>query len=103
MTYPNMNPELFEAIHEYWKGEPEVEADILLYLSKMVKDEVAPKKLSAQAECELTERGRCYKCGAKLEHQVYYEPHTEVDPPCYEKMSVEYCPNCDIVGQMGLF
>lgn len=102
MRQPNMSPELVEAVQEHFKDEPDIQADIFLYLSNLIKNEDMVCRLRGEAQYQLNEMGRCDKCGEPLVTGYYNEPHPELDGCPMEPMSTTYCPNCDVV-QMSLF
>lgn len=98
-SYPNMYPEILEAVHDYFKDYPEVEVDCLLYLSGLMDDSKQVSKLSLAAIDALYDMGRCACCGELLQAHHYQEPHPELDGCPMEDMVEWYCPNCDTPGQ----
>lgn len=97
-SYPNMYPEILEAIHLMYEDHPEVEVDCLLYLSGLMDDNRQVDQLSIAAIDKLGDMGRCGYCGKLLQAHHYKEPHPELDGCPYEDMVDWYCPNCDIGG-----
>ena len=97
--YPNMCPEILEAVHDYFKDYTEVEVDCLLYLSGLMDDNKQVNRLSIAAMEKLEEMGRCGICGEELKTYHYKEPHPELDGCPMEDMTELYCPYCDIPGQ----
>lgn len=102
-SHPNMQPEVLEAIHEYFKGNPEIEVDCLLYLSSLRDDWTRTAQLESASFRRLEEMGYCSKCGERKQVVTIREPHPELDGCPYENITEEYCPNCDIPGQIKLF
>lgn len=88
----NMSDEVIEAVCQAFKDDDDILAEILVYLQRSTRDNCLIMKASDQ----LKEMGRCENCGAKLETMSFREWHPEVDPPCYEPVCEDYCPNCDI-------
>lgn len=103
-SHPNMQPEVLEAIHEYFKDNPEIEVDCLLYLASL-RDNSAIKRAKLSAACykALERYGYCSKCGERKQVVTIREPHPELDGCPYENITEEYCPNCDLPGQIKLF
>lgn len=97
-SYPNMYPEILEAVHGYFEDHPDVEVDCLLYLTELRDNWTRTVELSNQAFNKLEDMGRCPYCGALMQYYQYQEPHPELDGYPIEKMSEPYCPNCDIGG-----
>ena len=97
-SYPNMHPEILEAIHFYFEDYPNVEVDCLLYLSGLMNDSKQVSKLSIVAIDALGDMGRCACCGELLQTHHYKEPHPELDGCPMEDVVERYCPNCDIGG-----
>lgn len=97
-SYPNMYPEILEAVHGYFEDYPEVEVDCLLYLTELRDNWTRTAELSNQAVKQLEEKGRCPYCGEPMQYYRYQEPHTELDGCPMENMIEPYCPNCDIGG-----
>lgn len=93
MNYPNMTPEILEAVHLMYEDEPDVEVDCLRYLGHLGLSEAI--KLGDEARLKLLEMGRCPQCGSFLEITLYKEPHPELDSCPYETLSEEHCPVCD--------
>lgn len=96
--YPNMHPEILEAIHLMFEDHPEVEFDCLLYLTELRDNCARTAELSNQAIKKLEEMGRCPCCGEPMQYYRYQEPHPELDGCPMENMTETYCPNCDIGG-----
>lgn len=94
-SYPNMYPEILEAVHLMFEDHPEVEVDCLLYLTELRDNWTRTAELSNQAFEKLEEMGRCPYCGEPMQVYHYQEPHPELDGCPMENMSEPYCPNCD--------
>lgn len=94
-SYPNMYPEVLEAIHLMYEDFPDVEVDCLLYLTELRDNWSRAAELSNQATNKLEEMGRCPCCGELMQVYHYQEPHSELDGCPMENMSESYCPNCD--------
>lgn len=103
MNYPNMEPEVLEAVHLMYEDDPEVEVDCLMYLKSLKDDDIKTRNLSFKVENVLEKMNRCPVCGEVMQVHHYKEPHTEVDGCPYENMTETYCPNCDMAGQTRLF
>ena len=88
--------EVFDAINDMYKTEPDIVADCYVYLSGLMHDKDKVVRLSAQAGKELEKMNRCGECGEKLEVTTYNEPHPEIEGCPMEEVSETYCPNCDI-------
>lgn len=101
-SYPNMYPEIIEAVHGYFKDHPEVEVDCLLYLSGLMYDNRQVKQLSSHATNKLEDMERCTNCGEPLQYYHYKEPHSELEGCPMEDMVEMYCPNCDMPGQIKM-
>lgn len=101
-NYPNMQPEIIEAVHGYFEDYPEVEADCLLYLSSLIDNWTRTAELSNQAINKLEGMGRCSYCGEPMQYYRYKEPHPELDGCPMEEMTEVYCPNCDMPGQIKM-
>ena len=97
-SYPNMHPEVLDAIHLMYEDHPDVEVDCLLYLTELRDNWTRTDELSNQAFDKLEEMGRCPYCGELMQYHHYQEPHPELDECPMENMSELYCPNCDIGG-----
>lgn len=97
--YPNMYPEVFEAIHLMYEDHPDVEVDCLLYLTELRDNWTRTAELSNRALEKLEEMGRCPYCGELMQVYHYQEPHPELDGCPMENMTETYCPNCDIGGE----
>lgn len=97
-SYPNMYPEILEAIHLMYEDHPDVEVDCLLYLTELRDSWYRTIELSAYAVKTLEEMGRCPYCGEEMAYHHYQEPHPELDGCPMENMSELYCPNCDVGG-----
>lgn len=93
MNYPNMSPEVLEAIHLMYEDEPDIEVDCLRYLGHL--SIVEANKLGTEAMLKLEEMGRCPDCGCLVETVPYKEPHPELDGCPYETLYESYCPICD--------
>lgn len=103
MNYPNMQPEILEAIHGYFNVTPEIEVDCLLYLSSLRDNWTRTAQLEEACFGRLEEMGRCPKCGERKQVVTFRESHPELDGCPYENITEEYCPNCDLPGQIKLF
>ena len=97
-SYPNMYPEILEAVHGYFEDHPDVEVDCLLYLTELQDNWNRAIELSSQAINRLEEMDRCPCCGEQMQYYHYKEPHPELDGCPMEDMTEPYCPNCDIGG-----
>ena len=97
-SYPNMWPEVLEAIHLMYEDHPDVEVDCLLYLANLRDNWTRAAELSNQAISMLEDMGRCPYCGEPMQVYHYKEPHPELDGCPMENMGEHYCPNCDIGG-----
>lgn len=96
--YPNMYPEILDAIHYIFEDMPDVEIDCLLYLTELRDNWSRTAELSNKAIERLEDMGRCSYCGGEMSYHHYQEPHPELDGCPMENMSELYCPNCDIGG-----
>lgn len=96
LSYPNMYPEVLEAIHLAHEDCPDVEVDCLLYLADLKNSPSRVIDLSEQARYILSKMGRCPDCGEVMCLHHYYEYHTELDGNPPEAMTDKYCPNCDL-------
>lgn len=92
--------ELIEVLHEAFEDNPAEEAYVMAALANLSIQDKA--ELSSRARWRLEEMDRCIHCGAKLRYKVYYEPHSEIAYRAdsvilipQEKMTMEYCPNCE--------
>lgn len=86
-----MKIEILEAITDYFKGDEDIMADCLIYLSK-----ITPSDFSYSCLDELIERDRCTNCGSKLMEYSYKEYHPEIEGDIkFENMCKLVCPNCD--------
>lgn len=97
-SYPNMYPEVLDAIHLMYEDHPEVEVDCLLYLTELRDNWTRTAELSNMAICKLEDMSRCPSCGELMKTLHYKEPHPELDDCPMEDMYEPYCPNCDIGG-----
>lgn len=88
----NMSDEVVDGVCVAYRDDDDTLAEILVYLSQTTRDNCLIMKACDQ----IKEMDRCEHCGAKLETMTFREWHPEVDPPCYESVSEDYCPNCDI-------
>ena len=96
--YPNMYPEILEAVHLIYKDHPDVEVDCLLYLTELRDNLTRTAELSNQAINKLEEMGRCPYCGEPMQVYHYQEPHPELDGCPMEDFYELYCSRCDIRG-----
>lgn len=96
--YPNMYPEILEAIHLMYEDNPDLEIDCLLYLTELRDNWNRTAELSNQAFEKLEEMGRCLYCGEPKQVYHYQEPHPELDGCPMENMTEAYCPECDVGG-----
>lgn len=103
ISYPNMQIEVFDAIHEYFKDDPDIEADCYLYLKSLLNNEKRIKELSYESENKINKMNRCPYCGELLESYHYKEYHYELDDVQTEDRYESYCPNCDLPGQLSLY
>lgn len=97
-SYPNMYPEILEAIHLMYEDNPDVEVDCLLYLTELRDRWTRVNELSTEASIKLSKMGRCKYCGEPMQYHHHKEPHPELDGCPMEDMTEIYCPNCDIRG-----
>lgn len=97
-SYPNMHPEVLDAIHLMYEDHPDVEVDCLLYLAELQDNPYKVIELSNNAFRQLEGMGRCPYCGELMQYHHYQEPHPELDGCPMENISELYCPNCDIGG-----
>lgn len=97
-SYPNMYPEILEAIHIMYEDHIDVEVDCLLYLTELRDNWSRTAELSDEAFIKLQEMERCPYCGELMQIHHYKEPHPELDGCPMEDMTEIYCPNCDIRG-----
>ena len=97
-SYPNMWPEILEAVHLQYEDYPDLEVDCLLYLTELRNNWARTTELSNEAFNKLKEMNRCPYCGELLKAHHYKEPHPELDGCPMEDMTELYCPNCDIGG-----
>lgn len=99
MYYPNMYPELLEAIHTAFVDEPSVETDCLLYLLSLRDNWTRVAELSGQAGDKLEDMGLCRTCGTQMVTETHQEWHPELvgrtDYP-FETVTTTYCPVCDL-------
>lgn len=87
-----MHHEVIEAVVEYYKDDEELMAQCLAYLHS-----IRVFSLACCAAIKLQDMGRCPRCGCKLGKCTHKEYHSEVDePPRYEIITEEYCPECDV-------
>ena len=97
-SYPNMYPEILDAIHYIFEDMPDVEIDCLLYLTELRDNWSRTAELSNKAIERLEDMGSCSYCGEEMSCHHYQEPHPELDGCPMENMSELYCPNCGIGG-----
>lgn len=97
-SFPNMCPEVLEAVHLIYEDFPEGETDCLLYLTGLQYNPDKVTQLSNEAMNALEEMHRCPYCGEPMKVYHYQEPHPELDGFPIEDMYESYCPNCDIGG-----
>lgn len=102
LSYPNMYPEILEAIHFMYKNCPDIEVDCYLCLSGLDSDAELAKRVSIGAQLALKKMGRCEFCGEELQTYHYKEPHPELEGCPMEEMTEVYCPNCDMPGQIKM-
>ena len=100
--FPNMLPEVLEAIEEYFKNDEDVLTDCWLYLESLADDKKKVNQLVVNAENKLYDMGRCPNCGSPMQTYKYLEPHTELDGCPMEEMYEKYCPDCDTPHQMNI-
>ena len=98
LFYPNMYPEIIEAIHLSYEDNPDLEVDCLLYLTNLQNNLTRTIELSNEAIDKLEDMGRCPYCGNLMKIHHYKEPHPELDGCPMEDMTEKYCQNCDIRG-----
>lgn len=97
MEYPNMEPEVIDAIHLMYEDNPDVEADCYLYLQSLKRKYYTVSRLTSLSNAAyraLQNMGRCPNCGNIMKSIPYKEYHSEVD--AYETLYDIYCPYCDI-------
>lgn len=99
MYYPNMYPEVLEAIHGYFEDNPHVEQDCLLYLVNLRDNWSRVAELSSHASDILEDKGLCRNCGVQMITETRKEYHPELvgrtDYP-FETVTYTYCPVCDL-------
>lgn len=94
--YPNMTPEIMEAVCEYYKDDDDILTDCLLHFVGLNADQAHLEiGFVVSAMLKLDEMGRCNKCGEKLKTICRKEPHPELDEKPVEKLYESYCPNCE--------
>lgn len=97
-SYPNMIPEIIEAIHLMYEDDPSEEADCLICLANLRGNIGLSRKFAEFAELKLEEIGRCPCCGSIMQINHYKELHSELDGCPTENLYELYCPNCDFRG-----
>lgn len=85
----NMSYEIIEAIESYYKGDEDMIAECMLWLSEAKWKGMNLFWQWLDAHC------RCSWCGSKLKQQEYKEPHTEIGNGVYETLYEWYCPSCE--------
>ena len=98
MNYPNMVPEILEAIHLMYEDVTDVEVDCLLCLSRLRGNLTLGANFANEAEKVLENNNRCPICGSELKNSYHTEIHYEVDDNYPEHIVETYCPNCDILN-----
>lgn len=78
-SYPNMYPEILDAIHYIFEDMPDVEIDCLLYLTELRDNWSRTAELSNKAIERLEDMERCPYCGEEMSYYHYQEPHPELD------------------------
>lgn len=93
--FPNMYPEVLDAVHLMYEDNPDVEADCMLYLMNLHDNERGLAQLEGMAMKRLEDMGRCTICGEQLQPVTYYLAHPEISPGCQEEIVDQWCPNCN--------
>lgn len=96
-SYPNMYPEVLEAIHLMYEDDPQIEVDCYLYLSELRDNWTRTAELSDMAVSKIEEMGRCPNCGELIQTYHCRVPHPELEGCPYEDLYERTCPNCDLV------
>ena len=99
MYYPNMYPELLEAIPTTFVDEPHVELDCLLYLTNLRDNWSRTAELSSHASDKLEDMGLCRTCGTQMVTETRKEYHPELvgrTDYLFETVTVTDCPVCDL-------
>ena len=87
--YTDAPEAIMEAITEYYKDDPDVVADCLVYLRIY-----GGSHMGRKAKDKIEDMNRCIDCGTPLEIMYYKDWHPEVGT--FEEMADIYCPCCDI-------
>ena len=82
-----MEYEIIDAIESYYKGDIEIQKDIVMWLKKFSK--------SAVLDDWLETNGFCPNCGSELDVIEVKEYHPEVDFDNTEYLYFKTCPKCD--------
>lgn len=98
-SYPNMYPEILDAITMAYNNYPELQVDCLLYLGELKDNWQRTNELSTRASMLLEKMNYCPRCGESLQTYHYNEVHTELEECPIEEFTELYCPNCDIGGR----
>lgn len=84
----DMSDEIVEAVHLMYEDDPQLEADCMLFLSKLR----GHSRMSGLASDRLVDMARCTECGATLSarHKIVFDlARGEYYPDVYL-----YCPEC---------
>ena len=81
-----MEYEILDAIESYYKGDIEIQKDIVMWLKKFSK--------SAVLDNWLEMNGFCPNCGSEFDVIEVKEYHPEVDFNNIEYLYFKTCPNC---------
>ena len=81
-----MEYEILDAIESYYKGDIEIQKDIVMWLKKFTK--------SIVFEIWLDSNGFCPDCGSEYDVIEVKEFHPEVDFYNIETIRYKVCPNC---------
>ena len=84
----DMSLEVIEAIHAFYKNEPDLEAECYVYLKK-----IGDIFLQVKCEKQLIQMKRCPKCGSILIPFKFKEFHGEIQ----EIQNILICPICSEV------
>lgn len=88
----DMSDEIVEAVHLMYEDDPQLEADCMLFLSKMNGNSREFRRMGCLASDRLVDMVRCTECGASLSarHKIVFDlARGEYYPDVYL-----YCPEC---------
>lgn len=88
----DMSDEIVEAVHLMYEDDPQLEADCMLFLSKLNGNSRAFRRMGGLASDRLVDMGRCTECGASLSvnHKIVFDL---TRGEYYPDVSL-YCPEC---------